>query len=83
MQRLRVCGIKTKFSSRIAIDVVLINTANLRLSRLLALNLNRSDGVVNRASASKAVDAGSIPVSGQTEDFRRLAFTAFLLGVQH
>ena len=43
----------------------------------------RSDGVVDRASASEAVDAGSIPVSGQAEDFRKLAFTASLLGVQH
>ena len=47
------------------------------------LSINRSDGVVDGASASEAVDAGSIPVSGQAEDFRKLAFTASLLGVQH
>ena len=45
--------------------------------------LHRSDGVVDRASASEAVGAGSIPVSGQANDFRKLAFTASLLGVQH
>ena len=44
---------------------------------------DRSDGVVDRASASEAVDAGSIIVSGQAEDFRKLAFTASLPGVQH
>ena len=41
-----------------------------------------SDGVVDRASAAEAVDAGSIPVSGQVEDFRKLVFTASLLRVQ-
>ena len=44
---------------------------------------NRSDGVVDRASASEAVYEGWIPVSGQAEYFRKLAFTACLLGVQH
>ena len=44
---------------------------------------NRSDGVVDRASASEEVDAGSLPVSGKAEDLRKLAFTASLLGVQH
>ena len=34
------------------------------------------------ASASEAVDAGLIAVSGQAEDFRKLAFIAFLLGVR-
>ena len=42
-----------------------------------------SDGQVDGASASEVVDAGSIPVSGQAEDSRKLAFTASLLGVQH
>ena len=41
------------------------------------------DGQVDRTSASEAVDAGSNPVSDQAEDFRKLAFTASLLGVQH
>ena len=45
--------------------------------------LTITDGQVDRASASEAVDAGSIPVSGQAEDFRKSAFTASLLGVQH
>ena len=40
------------------------------------LSFNISDGQVDRTSASEAVDAGSIPVSGQAEDFRKLAFTA-------
>ena len=44
---------------------------------------NRSDGVVDRAFVSDAVYAGSIPVLGQAEDFRKLAITASLLGVQH
>ena len=44
---------------------------------------NQSDGVVNRASASEAVDTGSIPLLGQAEDFRKLALTASLLGVEH
>ena len=47
------------------------------------VKFDQSDDVVDRASASEAVDAGSIPVSGQAEDFRKLAFTASLLGVQH
>ena len=53
---------------------------------LFASNLSfvhRSDGQVDRTSASEAVDAGSIPVSGQAKDFRKSAFTASLLGVQH
>ena len=44
---------------------------------------NRSDGIVDRASASEAVDAGLIPVFAQAKDFRKQAFTASLLGVQH
>ena len=43
----------------------------------------RSDSKVDRTSASEAVDAGSIPVLGQAKDFRKLAFTASPLGVQH
>ena len=42
---------------------------------------NRSDGQVDRASASEAADAGSIPVLGQAVDVRKLAFIASLLGV--
>ena len=42
----------------------------------------RSDDEVNKASASEAVDTGSISMSGQAEDFRKLAFTASLRGVQ-
>ena len=49
----------------------------------VSIQSNRSDGQVNRASASEAVDAGSIPVSGLAEGFRKLAFTASLLGIQH
>ena len=45
--------------------------------------LYRSDGQVDRASASEAVATGSIPVSGQAEDVKKMAFTASLLGVQH
>ena len=43
----------------------------------------QSDGVVDRASASEAVDADSSPMSGQAKDLRKLAFTASLLGIQH
>ena len=44
---------------------------------LLALSL------VDRTSASDAIDSGSIPESLQGEDLRKLAFrAAFLLGVQ-
>ena len=46
-------------------------------------DFNQSDGVVDRASASEAVDVCSIPVSGQAEDFRKLAFTVSMLSVQH
>ena len=41
-----------------------------------------SDGQVDRTSASDSVDLGKIFQSGQAKDFRKLAFTAFLLGVQ-
>ena len=43
----------------------------------------RSDGQVESTSASEAVGLGSIPESGQSEDFRKLIFTASQLGVQH
>ena len=44
---------------------------------------HQSDGVVDWASASEVVDAGSNLVLGQAlEDFRKLAFTASLLDVQ-
>ena len=33
-------------------------------------------GVVDRAYASEAVDAGSIPILGQAENLGKLAFTA-------
>ena len=45
--------------------------------------IDGSDGQVDRAFASEAVGAGSIPVPGQAENFRKLAFTASVLGVQH
>ena len=59
--------------------VLFVNSPLYNLSKFIY----RTDGPVDRASASEAADAGSIPVSGQAEDFRKLAFTASLLGVQH
>ena len=44
---------------------------------------SRSDGQVDRTSASDSVGLGLIPESRQAKDFRKLAFTAYLLGVQH
>ena len=43
----------------------------------------RSDGKVDRTSASKAANFGSVPVSVQAEDLKKMVFTASLLGVQH
>ena len=39
----------------------------------------KQDGIVDRASASEAVDASTIPESGQSNDFRKLVFTTSCL----
>ena len=45
--------------------------------------MDRSGGIMDRVSTCEVVDVGSISVSGQAEDFKKLAFTASLFGVQH